>query len=69
VSETSYLYELERTTQEIVDAILEAQRHSVGGGNVKIARANQPISLALYQRIEFSLTMMLVMKLSSLTLL
>ncbi|CAG8475452.1 5167_t:CDS:2 [Paraglomus occultum] len=46
-SETSYLYELEKTTQEIVDAVLEAQKHNIGGGNVKIAGVNQQISFLL----------------------
>ena len=47
MSETSYLYELEKTTQEIVDAVLEAQKHNIGGGNVKITGVNQQISFLL----------------------
>ncbi|CAG8665407.1 3169_t:CDS:2, partial [Acaulospora morrowiae] len=30
VSETNYLYELEKTTQEIINAVLDAQKHNFG---------------------------------------
>ncbi|CAG8606052.1 2446_t:CDS:2, partial [Acaulospora colombiana] len=36
ISETNYLYELEKITQEIVNAVLEAQKHDVGAGAVTI---------------------------------
>ncbi|CAG8676667.1 11856_t:CDS:2 [Funneliformis mosseae] len=44
ISETNYLYEFEKTTQDIINEVLDAQKHNIGGGAVKIFRANQPIS-------------------------
>ncbi|RIA97638.1 chromatin associated protein KTI12 [Glomus cerebriforme] len=45
VSETNYLYELEKTTQDIINEVLDAQKHNVGGGAVKISRTNQHVNL------------------------
>jgi len=45
VSETNYLYELEKTTQDIVNAILEERKHNVDTGIVKIPRVEQAINL------------------------
>ncbi|CAI2191956.1 16017_t:CDS:2, partial [Funneliformis geosporum] len=36
VSETNYLYELEKATQDIINEVLDAQKLNVGGGAVKI---------------------------------
>ncbi|PKY42354.1 chromatin associated protein KTI12 [Rhizophagus irregularis] len=45
VSETNYLYELEKTTQDIINEVLDAQKHNVGGGAVKISRTNRTVNL------------------------
>ncbi|CAG8798256.1 23497_t:CDS:1, partial [Racocetra persica] len=44
VSETNYLYELEKTTQDIINAVLNAQKHDAGIGSVTIPNTTQTIS-------------------------
>ncbi|KAG9289202.1 hypothetical protein G9A89_022511 [Geosiphon pyriformis] len=44
VSETNYLYELEKTSQEIINSILEAQKHSVGPEHINLPSRNLTIS-------------------------
>jgi hypothetical protein len=45
ISDTNFVYELDKTTQEIIAAILQAQTHAVLGDCVPVPKAEQKISL------------------------
>lgn len=44
LSDTNFVYELDKTTQEIIAAILQAQTHAVLGDSVPVPKAQQKIS-------------------------
>ncbi|RIB18156.1 chromatin associated protein KTI12 [Gigaspora rosea] len=45
VSETNYLYELEKTTQDIINAVLNVQKNDVGANSVTIPNTTKTIKL------------------------
>ncbi|KAF0410779.1 chromatin associated protein KTI12 [Gigaspora margarita] len=45
VSETNYLYELEKTTQDIINAVLNVQKNDVGADSVTIPNTTKTIKL------------------------
>ncbi|RIB13367.1 chromatin associated protein KTI12-domain-containing protein [Gigaspora rosea] len=45
ISETNYLYELEKTTQDIINAVLNVQKNDVGANSVTIPNTTKTIKL------------------------
>ncbi|KAL1921817.1 uncharacterized protein VTP21DRAFT_10459 [Calcarisporiella thermophila] len=45
ISETNYLYELDQTTQEIIDAVLEGQKTlGIGGGPITVPKTDKKVN-------------------------
>ncbi|KAF8464072.1 chromatin associated protein KTI12 [Kalaharituber pfeilii] len=44
-AESNYLYELDKTTQEIVSLILDAQKNGIVGGEIKVPNSSEVIEL------------------------
>ncbi|KAF0453235.1 chromatin associated protein KTI12 [Gigaspora margarita] len=52
VSETNYLYELEKTTQDIMNVVLNVQKNDVGADSVTIPNTTKTTSFFIYLFID-----------------